>query len=430
MAPPVTLYPVAEREIFIVREAYGAAGTYPGTVGVPVPLDIFKPSDKPVWIEDGAWRGDMGDVYNVAQGPLTGGIDVGGHVYGDTFGHFLYNLLGDYTTTGTPASPSGTTNAGVAAGAIALPVASGGASFTAGMYVWIEDAGTPALNETCLVGSGSTATSVVLASPGTRFAHLTATPFTNTAAPYTHVFAKLNTATSVGNGAGQPATHCITDRTGVPATGLARQYTYGCLGEIVLTGNAEKFLDWTGKIVCQVGVIPGSAVQPTAVSSVQAYPSWRSVAGVGGPASGGTQRKETAEWQLTLTRTVRPMFTNQGSQQPYVIARGKQGATGKLTVAPAIDESYLVAMLANTQPQLQFLASNGLAGANLVSVQADILLGQYQTADIEDGGELFGYTVPFKAVHTAASAGGITTTGASGGYGAVKITLVNNIALY
>jgi hypothetical protein len=38
--------------------------------------------------------------------------------------------------------------------------------------------------------------------------------------------------------------------------------------------------------------------------------------------------------------------------------------------------------------------------------------------------------VSFKAVHTAASSGGITTTGASGGKGAVKITVVNATPTY
>ncbi len=79
--------------------------------------------------------------------------------------------------------------------------------------------------------------------------------------------------------------------------------------------------------------------------------------------------------------------------------------------------------MGNTQPQLQFVSSNGLGGANLVQVQVDILLAALETADITDGSELFGFDVAFKVPHTAASAGGITMTGASGGKGAVKVTL-------
>ena len=167
-----------------------------------------------------------------------------------------------------------------------------------------------------------------------------------------------------------------------------------------------------------------------APSSVQPIPSWESVVGVGGVASGGTQVKDIGEYEFTLTRAIKPYFTNQGSQLPYVIARGKQGATGKLTFAPAISEAPLIAMLANTQPQLQFIVSNGLTGANLVSVQVDIGLAAYETADLQDGDELFGYEVPFKCVSTAASitgAQGSSMTGASGGKGNIKITLQNAI---
>jgi hypothetical protein len=427
MAPPTTIAPTQEREVYIVKEV--TPGTIPASVGVPVPVTTFKPSDKPIWIKDESMQGHMGDNSGIYQGPLIAAQDIGGHITPDVFGHFVYNLLGDYTTTGTAASPSATTNNSVAAGALALPVASGGASFTSGMYVWIEDAGSPAANEVCLVGTGSTGTSVVLASPGTRFAHATATPFTNTTAPYTHAFALLNGSIGAANGPAQGPTHCVTDRQGISTNGAA-QYAYSCLSEITITGNAEKLLDWAGKLVSYTRQGAGSAVGTTAVSSVQPYPSWRSLVGVGGPASGGTKRSEVAEWEITLGREIVPKNTNQGVQLPYIIARGKQTNSGKLTISPAIDESYVTALLANTQPQLQFVSSNGLSGANLASVQLDILLAAYSTSDLQEDAALFGYEVPFDAVHTAASSGGITTTGASGGKSAVKVTIVNAIPTY
>lgn len=424
MPPPTTFGVVAEREIYIAREA--TPGTIPAAVGVPIPMTTFKPSDTPLWIKDESWQGSMGGLYGVYQGPLIAGLDLGGYVFPDTFGHLLLNILGDLTSTGTAASPAGTTNAGVAVGALALPVASGGASFTQGMYVWIEDAGTPVANEVCLVGSGSTGTSVVLAAPGTRFAHLTATPFTNTTAPYTHVNAVLNGSIGAPNGPAQPWTHCLTDRTGLPANAAA-QYAYVCLTDLTITGNTEKLLEWTAKAVCAARVPAAAAVGFANTSAVATYPSWRSVTGVAGPASGGTQIKDIAEWEVTITRQVKAFNTDQGSQQPYVIARGKQDAAGKNTILPAIDESALIAMLANTQPQLEYLAANGLGGALAASLQIDVGLGAYSKADLTDGDILFGYDVPWDAVHnpltglTGPAAG--TMTGASGGKGAVKIAL-------
>ena len=426
MAPPTTIAPVAEREVYIIKEA--TPGTIPASIGSPVPVTSFKPSDKPIWIKDESMQGSMGDNYGVYQGPLIGGLDIGGHVTPDLIGHFLYNLLGDYTVGGTAAAPSGTTNAPLAVGASNISVASGGASFTNGMQLWLQDAGTPAANEIVTVTSGSTATNIPLSTP-TRFAHLTAMPFTNTTSPYTHVFALLNGSIGAANGPAQGPTHCITDRQGLTANGAA-QYAYCCLSELTFTGNAEKLFDWTAKTVCYPRSAAGSPVGTTNVSTVQPYPSWRSVTGVGGPASGGTQRKEIAEWAFTLARAVKPFNTNQGSQLPYVIARGKQTTSGKMTVLPAIDESYVVALLANTQPQLQVVESNGLGGANSGSVQFDVLQAAYVTSDLQDGAELFGYEVPWDGVHTAANVSGITMTGASGGKGAIKVTLINAVPTY
>lgn len=429
MAPPTTFGVVAEREVYIVKEAAGAAGTIPGSIGVPVPVTGFKPSNKPTWIPDESMQGHMGDNSGIYQGPLIASFDIDGHVTGDVFPHFAYNILGDYTATGTAASPAGTTSSSVAAGALALPVASGGASFTTGMAVWIEDAGTPAAGEVVIVGAGSTSTSVVLAAPGTRFAHATATPFTNTTAPYTHVFSLLNGSIGAANGPAQGPTHTITDREGVTANGAA-QFAYSVMSELTVTGNAEKLLDWSGKFTCLVRSAAGSAIGTTNVSAVVPYTSWQSAVGVGGLASSGTQIKDVPEWSYTISRVLKVFNTNQGSQAPYVIARGKLNVTGKNTIGPAIDDSNVTALLANTQPQLQYVAGNGLSGTSLVKVQADIVLGAYETADITED-VLFGYDVPWKAVSTAASgAGSVTTTGASGGKSPLKLTVTNAVPTY
>jgi hypothetical protein len=428
MAPPTTIAPTQEREVYIVKEA--TPGTIPASIGSVVPFLTFKPSDKPMWLDDESFQGSMGDIYGEYQGPLIAGIDFGGNFFGDHgLPEMIYDLLGDYTTIGTAASPASTASAPIAAGASSITVASGGASFTTGMQLWIEDGGSPAANEVVTVTSGSTGTNIPLSTP-TRFAHISSTPFTNTTAPYTHIFALLNGSVGAQNGPAQPVTYCLTDRTGLPATDFARQYAYCCVSEVTITGNAEQLLKWSAKIVCQTGQIASSPVGTVNPSAVQTYPSWRSVVGVGGPASSGTLVNDTAEWAFTLTRALKAYNTNQGSQLPYIIARGKQGVTGQLTFSPAISEAPLLALLANTQPQLQVVGSNGLGGANVISLQADVLQAAYQTSDLNDGSELFGYDVPWKAIHTNASAAGVTMTGASGGKGAIKLTIVNGVASY
>lgn len=429
MTPPITIFPTSERFVDVAAEALGSPGTIPGSPGTTLPVTSFKPSDKPMWLDNTAWYGDMGDVHSVIQGPLIGGFDISGPFFADLVGHIFLNILGDYTVSGTLASPASTVSAPIAAGATTLTVASGGASFTAGMKLWIEDGGTPALNEVVTVAS-STSTTITLVSP-TRFAHLTSTPFSNTIAPYTHVFSLLNTNTSVGNGAGQPVTHCFTDRTGIPATNFAAQYAYSCFTEITVTGNAEQLLTYEAKAISLVRAIAASPLSTPNPSALPPYASWRSTAKLT-PTGGGSlaQVSNIPEWAFTITRQVKPYFENYGAQAPYVIARGRQGATGKLTIGPAIDETSILYLLNNTQPQLQINAPNGLAGTSAASIQADIGLAAYETADLADGDELFGYDTNFKAVHSNATFNGVTMTGASGGQGCIKITMTNAIGSY
>lgn len=73
-----------------------------------------------------------------------------------------------YAVSGAPnlKSPTATTSGSVIQGATALPVASGGTSFTNGMLVYILDGNN---TELVTVGAGSTGTSVVVSA--TAFAH-------------------------------------------------------------------------------------------------------------------------------------------------------------------------------------------------------------------------------------------------------------------
>jgi len=426
MPVPTTFGVVAERELYVAKEA--TPGTIPASVGSPVAFTSFKPSDKPLWLEDDSFQGSMGDAFGLYQGPLIAGFDVGGHVFGDHgLGEALYNLLGDYTATGTAGSGSTTLTAQCTAGATTATVAAiTGFSNGQAVQLGITADGIPEIVTLSAAPSGNTLT---FANTPARFTHANGAAVAGVVAPYTHVFALLNGSLGAANGPAQGPTHCYTHRDGLAANN-ANQYAYSCFSEIVLTGNSEKLLDWTGKVTCMARQTAASAVGFANTSSVQPYPSWRTVTGVAGPASGGTQVKNVAEHSITLQRALKAYNTEQGSQVPYIIARGKQPNTAKLVFAPSIDDSALIAMLGNTQPQLQFVSSNGLAGANLVSVQVDIILAGYKVADENDGSELFGYDVDVKPIHTAASAGGITATGASGGKGAVKVTLTNNVPTY
>lgn len=79
-----------------------------------------------------------------------------------------YSVAGTWTWV-LPAS-----NGTVAAGAVALPIAAGGAAFVSGEQLYFSDA---ALSEIVTVGPGSTATSIVIAGSGFANAHATAKSF-------------------------------------------------------------------------------------------------------------------------------------------------------------------------------------------------------------------------------------------------------------
>lgn len=103
MAAPL-VYPVVAQVNGIAKEAAGSPGT-PVAMTNTVPVDTFKWEDKPVWGEDKAPRGVMGnDAFSETQLVYYCDVSaVGGPAYADTVGFPAGNIMGDITTTGTGA---------------------------------------------------------------------------------------------------------------------------------------------------------------------------------------------------------------------------------------------------------------------------------------------------------------------------------------
>jgi hypothetical protein len=430
---PQTIFPTEERFVNVARESAGQ-GQIPASSGTTFPIINFEPDDKPIWLPNESLYGDMAGMHDMQQGPRVAETSIGGNVFVDMIGHEFYNILGDYQQTATTATPTATTSTALAPGATAITVASGGASFTVGMQILITDA--VGGNEIVTAAAGATATSIPLnAATPIRLAHLTALTINNTtvaAGTYSHIFSLLNSSAMVGTGwmpqFGQGPTHVYTDRTQVPATGLARQYAYSCFSELTITGNAEKLLEWSGSFTSFVGQI-ASTPPVASVSGVRVQPDYRTAIGLLGTVS-GAQIFNISEWAVTIQRQVEPFFDNDQSQNPYVIGRGKLDVTGKLTFSPATDETALLYMLNNTQPQLQIQASNGGTAAAFQQVQIDILFADFDTSKIQSGRSLFGYEVTFKASSTATTLNGVALTGWSGGTSPIKVTVNNLVPVY
>lgn len=437
--PPTTIFPTEERFVNVIREV--TPGVIPAApYGTTFPLVNIQPEDKPIWLLDESLRGSMGDIYDFLQGPEYAEVTIPETpVYVDMIGHPLYNTLGDYTQFAPAVAPNTTTTAPAIAGATTLTVTAA-ASFTVGMQIQVYAAGSTGPAEIVKVLTGVSTTITLDPTTPLRFGHATGATVTNTsvaAGTYGHAFSVLNSGfisnTNFLN-FGQPPSHCWTDRTQVPSSGgnpgFARQYADACFQTLTFTGNAEKLLGWNGAFSSYIGQI--ATTLPTAsVSSIHAIPDFNSAVQLT-TSTLPLQIFNIAEWQITLTRQLKVFFDNAGTQNPFVIGRGKIGVSGKLTFSPATDETALLYMLNNTQPQLQILTWNGLATTNPLynAMQFDVPFCDFDTSKINDSDVLFGYDVSFKSHHTATVRNSINPVGWSGGLSAIKVTVNNGVPLF
>lgn len=68
-----------------------------------IPLTTIEPEDTYLALDDKGYRGSVGDVYNLVQGPAHSEFSLGGDVFADTIGYAIGGILGatDFTG-GTP----------------------------------------------------------------------------------------------------------------------------------------------------------------------------------------------------------------------------------------------------------------------------------------------------------------------------------------
>jgi len=414
VAVPTSIFPVSEQFLNVAREQ---------TPGTPVvgttttPVTSFQPEDKPVWLPDEAYRASMAKEFDLLQGPIWTETQFGGPAYGDTIGNLLFNIMGDLVSTGTTTTPTTTSTAIASAGATTISVTAG-SSFTNGMFIQVD---TSTNAEIVQVASATSTVITLQSTTPLRFGHASGVTVTNTSGPYSSTFGLLN------GGNGQPPSHTFIQRTQIPGAGghQAAQYAYGCLSKLTLTGNASGLFTYSATMSSYFYTNPAST--PTvSVSSVRAQPNWRSLVGIGGPASGGTLVSNVQEWEIEISRVVEPIATADGQQNPFVIARGVLDATAKLNFQPTLDATPLTNMLSNTQPAMQISFSNGLSGTSNVTYTFNAALCAFDTSKLTENMALFGYDNTAKLIAN-------TTNGNpanSGGYSPLSIVLQNNNPYY
>lgn len=409
--PTPTTYAPAKQFVGIANETQQGS---PVAMTFTQLVEHFKPKDAPKFLADKAWRGSMGtDSFAEIQGVKIADLDFGGPVFGDGIGFFLRNILGDLAATGTPTGSGATTLAAQAnAGASSLSTV---ATIPNGTIIQI---GTGATAEIATTGTptGSGPFTIPLSGGYTLlYQHASAQAVTPVTGPYNWAWSLLN------SGTGQPISHTLTHFLGPTATSGARQYPGACFSELHFKWNAEtELFQWTGKAMAYPSVALGSAPvsNPT---TVQPIASWQMSVGIAGPATGGTLVPTVTDGEITIKRQVKPYYTGNGVQSPYIIQRGGVTVDGKINFVAA-DESPLLYMLNNTQPQLQLVITNGLSGTNLIKVQFDLAQAAFITAEPEGTKEAVEYTTTYKGIYSTSNAGG------SGAYSPVKVTVTNNQA--
>lgn len=378
-----------------------------------IPVEKFEWEDKPVWLDDKAMRGSMVESYGRQTGVIKTDFSMSGPVFLDTLGFLLANTLGDISYTGgTPTgSPTTTTGALTAGVSTVVPVTSATGIVT-GTIIQLDTAG---LLENVTVLSVA-ALNVTLTAP-VKFSHLTAAAVQPVLAPFNTVMSTLN------SGNGQPGSHTLVHNFGPPASTGTRVLAGACLSEVTLKWNAEtQLLTYDAKGSAYPTAISG--VTPVSTpSAVTPVASWRGVLGIAGPASGGTQVKTVMDGEFMIKRALEPIFTTQNSQSPYIIQRGAVSTTGKLSFV-AIDETPFTTMISNTQPQLQLVLSNALAGTSLASITVNCTNAAYETSKPNFGKAAIAYDTTFYAVANT------TDAGSSGGYSPIKVTLANAVPPY
>src|SRR5882724_12550778 len=65
-----------------------------------IPLTSIEPEDMYAPLDDKGYRGSVGDVYNLVQGPAHSEFSLGGDVFADTIGYAIGGILGATDFTG------------------------------------------------------------------------------------------------------------------------------------------------------------------------------------------------------------------------------------------------------------------------------------------------------------------------------------------
>ncbi len=456
--------------------ALGGPNIYPGvlswlgvarelTAGVPLvpvithPLEQsqFEPEDVPRFLRDNAIRGSMTNLFYETLGVESATFSFGGPNFLDSHGYFFDNVFGDLSTTCSALGTQATISSALAVGATSMTLSTvPPAGYTAGAYIQIGTAitsNTPAVyaNEVIQISSTAASNVVNFINTPVRFSHPTVIIPGSTVAgstlvslatgtQFTHRFAALNSQLGYGGAFGaQPPTHTFTDVTNIvnvmtsPTYGTsptntfgARMYPFGVLKNIDFSGNAEQLLNLRMTGDSFISQVAGTAVTNTTTNS-RPIPNWNStVVTAGFTITSSNTYNGIGEFSVSFVRDTQVYWTVQGTQNPYVIARGPLNMNGTIQWDPTNSELPLDLMLLNAQAPMSITVSN--SGIPNSGTPFTLTFTASQVANIKSkimrNKALIGYANTFEGVANSTDIGG------SGGLGPGVITLVNATPTY
>jgi hypothetical protein len=223
---------------------------------------------------------------------------------------------------------------------------------------------------------------------------------TGASVPYTHTMAVKNSTN------GQATSYTLTDYNSYNA----RQFA-GCqFGSFGLKFSADGLLEYDAMAQ---GYVSATAATPTpSFSTIAPSPVW-----YGTTTIAGSLTTKLSEGELNIKRTLTPIFSVDGSQNPYQIFQGPVEVEGSLKLIME-DDADLDRYLNNSQPSLVLNWTQG-AGAALTQVQFTMTKCAFVVAKVDRSKDYVEIDVSFKAVANT------TDVGASAGFSPVKVVLQN-----
>jgi hypothetical protein len=186
---------------------------------------------------------------------------------------------------------------------------------------------------------------------------------------------------------------------------------------------------WISGPTSQLAAPPTAPYAPTTVTTVP-VPSWSSSVTLSLPDTGGAVVVNyVGEVTFSLKRKIQVYWTNDGSQNPFIIARGPLGVTGTVKAVVAQDEQILQSMLKNFQGSLAATVTVPSATPYGATEQGNtftfnVAQGAFTAAKPTRSAVLVGYDATFEGVANT------TNVGQSGGLGPITVSCTDHNAQY